>query len=90
MSLVALALIVGICRWVFGTGKRPVPPPAATEDLGLLAPVAEVRTLADAQMLRELLTDAGIRASVSDSPTGLRVLVFQKDLTLARQLVGAG
>jgi hypothetical protein len=60
------------------------------EDLGLLVPVAEVRTREDAEMLHELLTDAGVRAGISEAADGLRVLVFGKDLDLARQLVSTG
>lgn len=91
VSFVALGLIVLICRWVFGTGKRPAPPRRPdSEDLGLLVPVAAVRTRDDADMLHELLTEAGIRAGVSEGVDGVRVLVFGKDLERARQLVSAG
>ncbi len=91
VSLIALALIVLICRWVFGTGRGIVPPVAPTHvDLGLLVPLAEVRTRADAEMLRELLAEAGIRAGVSQASQAVRVLVFDKDLERARQLVSTG
>lgn len=91
VSLVALALIVLICRWVFATGTRSTPTqPVTTDDLGLLDPVALVRTRADAEMLRDVLRDAGVRAGISESADGLRVLVFSKDLERARELVNAG
>lgn len=90
VSLVALALIVLICRWVFSTGSRVAAPrQAMPEDLGLLVPVAEVRTRDDAELLRDLLMDAGVRAGITEQATGMRVLVFQEDLELARQLVNA-
>lgn len=91
ISLVAIGLIVLICRWVFATGNRSVPAERSTSgDLGLLSPVAEVRTRADADMLRDLLRDAGVRAGVSETAAGIQVLVFSTDLERARELVSAG
>lgn len=87
ISLLALGLIVVICRWVFSTGNRNVPQPSVREDLGLLAPVTQVATRQEAELLRGLLSEAGVRAGVSEGPDGIRVLVFRKDLELARQLV---
>jgi len=55
-----------------------------TRDYGLLVPLATVRTREDADMLRDLLRDAGIRAGISDD---LELLVFSKDLSRARALV---
>ncbi|MCW2543674.1 MAG: hypothetical protein JWM40_1226 [Frankiales bacterium] len=91
VSLVALGLIVLICRWVFSSGSRAVPTQRVpSEDLGLLDPVARVRTRADAEMLRDLLREAGVRAGISETTQGIQVLVFSKDLERARELVSAG
>ena len=49
-----------------------------------------MRTRADADMLRDLLRDAGVRAGVSETDAGIQVLVFSKDLERARELVSAG
>ena len=91
LSLVAVAVIALICRWVFSTSNRTAtaPQPPRQEDLGLLVPVAAVRTREDAQMLRDVLTDAGVRAGISEGNEEFRVLVFRPDLDLARQLVNA-
>jgi hypothetical protein len=87
IALVALGVIVLICRWVFAT-DRPAPrPPAEPVDFGLLEPVALVRTVDDALMLRALLREAGIRGTVADTPDGLAVLVFRDDVSRARALV---
>jgi hypothetical protein len=87
IAALALAIIVLICRWVFST-DRPTPPPAADPgDYGLLEPVTVVRTLDDAQMLRSLLLDAGIRGTVASTPEGFAVLVFSGDARRARELV---
>lgn len=83
----ALVVILLLCRWVF-TPNRPISRPAVERgDFGLLVPVATVRTMADAQMLRDLLHDAGIRGTVTDAAGGFAVLVFQDDAARARGLV---
>ena len=85
--VLALAVILLICRWVFST-DRPAPPAVTGPvDYGLLEPVTHVRTLDDAVMLRELLSEAGIRGTVAQSPEGFAVLVFDSDVSRARQLV---
>jgi hypothetical protein len=88
IALVGLGVIVLICRWVFSTDHRQVPSaPPARPDYGLLEPAAVVRTREDADMLRSVLRDAGIRASVTGTSEGFAVLVFHADLVAARDLV---
>jgi hypothetical protein len=85
----AMGVIVLMCRWVFSTSHRkpPVTATPGTRDLGLLVPVAGVRTRADADMLVELLRGAGVRASVSEDELEVQVLVFARDADTARRLV---
>ena len=90
IAVVGLAAIVLICRWVFSTDHRAAPPvPPGPVDLGLLEPVADVRTREDAEMLRSVLRDAGIRASVTATDAGFAVLVFRSDAVAARGLVSS-
>lgn len=83
----ALAVILLLCRWVFAPPKRVTrrQASASTGDYGLLVPVATVRTSDDAQMLRSLLQDAGIRCTLA----GPQVLVFPADAGRARELVSS-
>ena len=84
---VALVVILLLCRWVF-TPNRPAPRiEGEPGDFGLLVPITVVRTVDDAQMLRELLRDAGIRGTIADDAGGFAVLVFTDDAVRARQLV---
>jgi len=96
--LVAVGALVGcmiLSRWVFSTSHRDgrqaqrLAKLASAGDYGLLVPVSTVRTRDDALMLRELLREAGIRASVSvgELPGEHVVLVFRSDATRAKQLV---
>ena len=93
----ALAVIVLLCRWVFSTSDRDArvarrlaaAAAAASGDYGLLVPVAQVRTAEDAELLREVLRDAGIRATVSRGAERNEVLVFRADASRASQLVAS-
>lgn len=87
IAAVALAVIALICRWVFSTDRPARPTPTESHDYGLLVAVTVVRTLDDAEMLREVLRDAGIRGTVTPAPDGYSVLVFRSDLGRARSLV---
>ena len=92
VAVAALGLIVLICRWVFSTDQRDdrtarrLEKALSAGDYGLLVPVATVRTRDDAEMLRDVLKTAGLRAGISED---LQVLVFSKDLARAKQLVSA-
>lgn len=94
-SVVALVVLVLLCRWVFSTkdrDRRTARRKAAAlsrGDYGLLVPVATVRNEPDAEMLRGVLAEQGIRATVTTGEDGQRtVLVFRRDQDRARQLVG--
>lgn len=91
VALAALAVLLLMCRWVFSTPKpaAPVPPPARGDDYGLLVPIATVRTADDAEMLRALLRDAGIRCTIAADHDGADVLVFASDALRARTLVSS-
>ena len=95
----ALGVIMLMCRWVFSTTHRDdrtarrLEKARARGDYGLLVPVAKVRTRDDAEMLRSVLVDAGIRCTLGDAAEadvpGLAVLVFRADADRARDLVSS-
>ena len=97
VACAALLVIILMCRWVFSTEDRDrraarrasTPAPSRSADYGLLVPVATVRTTNDAEMLRSVLTDAGIRCTVAADATGADVLVFRADALRARDLVSS-
>ena len=96
VAVLALGVIVLMCRWVFSTGHREDRLAQRTQkalsagDFGLLVPVADVRTPEDAELLRGVLRDAGIRGTVAPAAGGgLSVLVFRADALRARDLVSS-
>ncbi len=92
VALAAMGLITLLCRWVFSTDDRQartqqrLERAASARDYGLLVPLTTVRTPEDAEMLRAVLREGGIRANVSPE---LELLVFRTDLDRARALVSA-
>lgn len=96
IAVVALVVILLLCRWTFGPGgrsTRPAPQRArqAEVDYGLLAPVVTTRTEADAVVLRDVLREAGIRGTLAPGalPGEHVVLVFRADVERARALVAS-
>jgi hypothetical protein len=87
IAVLALGIIILICRWVFSVDRPAPKPPVTPGDFGLLQPVTVVRTVDDATMLRAVLRDAGIRGTIADAPGGFAVLVFRDDVDRARSLV---
>jgi hypothetical protein len=98
----ALLVIVLMCRWVFSTSDRDqraarraaLAAASRGGDYGLLVPVAAVRTADDAEMLRAVLADAGIRCTVTPTRSGaadgaVEVLVFRADAVRAKDLVSS-
>ena len=97
VALGATVVVLLLCRWVFSTSHRDQRVAArrartlAQGDYGLLVPVATVRTQEDAELLRRVLRDAGIRGTVAPGESdGERVvLVFRADAERARSLVAS-
>lgn len=95
VAAAALGVIILICRWVFSTSHRDdrtaqrLAKARSRGDYGLLVPVATARTADDAQMLRSVLREAGIRCTLGDGEAGTDVLVFRADVLRARDLVSS-
>lgn len=95
ITLGALLVVVLLCRWVFSTTSRDertakrLQKAASRGDYGLLVPVATARSVEDAEMLRGVLREAGIRGTVAEGPVPGEqvVLVFRADVPRARGLV---
>lgn len=95
-AMAAVGVLILVSRWAFGSGSRPPLRLRQTgpADYGLLLPVATVRSREDADMLRQLLADAGIRGTVVTVPAesdqtygGFQLLVFPASAPEARKLL---
>ena len=88
-----MGLLVLVLRWAFRHGTSVVARPGrpgAEDDYGLLVPVAHPATYVEGEILRRTLEDARIRALLTQTLDGPRVLVWPEDAEQARELVARG
>jgi hypothetical protein len=70
------------------TNRRPAPRPTRLDDYGLLRTVVLVERLDTGRTVRDLLTAAGVRATIASGSDGLtRVLVFPHEYEEARRMI---
>lgn len=86
--VVVIGLLVLLMRWVFRSSAPRAGLPRHGGDLGLLQPVTTVASRAEADRLRAILADAGIRCTVGVRPDDrIDLLVFAADADRARDLI---
>ena len=82
--------LVLLLRWTYRRGDSVVARPArrgSEDDYGLLVPVASPGTYAEGEILHRTLEAAGVKANLSQTLDGPRVLVFPDDEARAREVL---
>jgi hypothetical protein len=91
VALCVIGLMMLVLRWAFGGSKSSVverPPRRGREDqYGLLDPVASPETYIEAEICRQQLESAGIKATVALTNDGPRVMVWPEDRGRAAALL---
>jgi len=104
VAVVVVCLLCVLLRWVFGSGRgrgggryrgerhdvadAPGGQTDRSGSYGLLRAVVTAEGRAEGNALRALLSEGGIRSTLSVRPDGrVEVLVFREDLDRARQLL---
>jgi hypothetical protein len=90
VAVVVICVLALVLRWVFGSGRSRAPtrPTGAVGEYGLLRRVAVLPGAAEGEALRAVLTDAGIRSTMTARPDGqVDILVFPDDADRARALI---
>ena len=84
-------LVVGvmalILKWAFSKNKSVVERAKKIgneDEYGLLKVAASPKNHIEGEMLRQKLLSVGIKASLSQTKTGPKILVFEKDLKIAK------
>ena len=84
-------LIVGvmalILKWAFSNNKSVIERAKKIgneDEYGLLKVAASPKNHIEGEMLRKKLLSVGIKASLSQTKTGPKILVFEKDLKIAK------
>ncbi|MFC6237699.1 hypothetical protein [Longivirga aurantiaca] len=90
IAFAGVGVLVLLLRWTFRTGVSVVarkPKPGADDEYGLLVPVASPGTYVEGEIMRRTLEDAGVRATLTQTLSGPRVMVFPDDEDRARALI---
>ena len=90
-AFVFLGVLILLLRWAFRRGVSVVAAPprrGATDDYGLLVPIATPPTYVEGEIMRRQLEDAGIRATLAQTLDGPRVMVWPGDEGRARAKLG--
>lgn len=90
VSLVVVLVLVLLLRWTFSRGRSVVERrarPGDEQDYGLLTAVAAPATFVEAELLRQLLLEHGIRATLAPTTAGPRVMVFDSDVAIAQEVL---
>jgi len=91
VAFVAVGLLAGLLRWAFTPGRSLVarrPRAGAATEYGLLVPVVRPTTVIQAEIVRSHLASRGITATLAPATDGPAVLVWPRDLNLAREILG--
>lgn len=92
MAFVFLGVLILLLRWAFRRGVSVVAAPprqGASDEYGLLVPVATPPSYVEGEIIRRSLEDAGIRATLAQTLDGPRVMVWPSDEIRARAQLDA-
>ena len=90
IAFAGLGILVLLLRWTFRSGVSVVakrPKPGTDDEYGLLVTVASPGTYVEGEILRRTLEDAKIRATLTHTLSGPRVMVFPDDEAQARAVL---
>jgi len=85
-----ITILILILRWAFG-GKHSLiarqTPMGRESDYGLMVPVSSPANLIEGEMYRRLLSDSGLRANLTSTLDGPKLMVWPDDLAKAREII---
>lgn len=90
VSFGGIVILILILRWAFGGRNSLVERNAQLgreTDYGLMVPVSSPKNLIEGEMYRRLLTDAGIRANLTSTLDGPKLMVWPSDRAKANELI---
>lgn len=85
-GFVGLALLVIVLMWGFSSNKKMIITPIKAgkkDDYGLLKPLQTPDNYIEAQICLQKLTDANIKATLTQTLDGPQLMVFEKDFKIA-------
>jgi len=91
-GFVGLALLVVVLKWGFSSNKKLVITPIKAgkkDQYGLLKPLPTPSNYIEAQMALQKLVDSNIKATLTQTLDGPQLMVFEKDLNVAKAVLNA-
>ena len=91
-GFVVVLFFIFILRWAFGNGKSLIAKksePGSADDYGLLTAVASPKNFIEGEMLRQQLLAVGIKANLTQTLEGPRIMVFERDARTARAVLNS-
>lgn len=90
MSFIAVGVLALLLRWAFSRGHSLVMKPArrgGEDEYGLLVAISAPSNFIEAEIQRQRLNEAGIKASLTTTLDGPRLMVFPKDKLRALRIL---
>ena len=91
-GFLVVGILVIILRWAYSSnnslierGKKI----GSDDQYGLLKVAASPKNHIEGEMLRQKLLSVGVKATLSQTNTGPKILVFEKDLKIAKATLGS-
>lgn len=85
-----LGILIIFLRWAFSRGDSVVERPlriGEPDDYGLLREVAAPSNYVEGELLRRKLEDHGIKANLTQTSKGPRIMVFENELKAATAIL---
>lgn len=85
-----MLVLIGLLKWAFARGNSVVARPLRVgddEEYGLLRVVARPGNHIEGEMLRQKLAANGIKATLTQTKRGPRVMVFEKEVKTAEAIL---
>ena len=89
-GFVGLALLVIVLKWGFSSNRKMIVTPIKAgkkDEYGLLKPLPTPSNYIEAQMALQKLVDSNIKATMTQTLDGPQLMVFEKDLKIARAIL---
>ena len=89
-GFLVVAILALILRWIFSGNKSLIEKPkkiGGESDYGLLKVAHTPKNHIEGEMLRQKLLSVGIKATLSQTKSGPKILVFEKDLKIAKATI---
>ncbi|CAN1497479.1 hypothetical protein MCERE8_00402 [Candidatus Nanopelagicaceae bacterium] len=89
-GFVGLALLVVVLKWGFSSNRKLIVTPIKAgkkDQYGLLKPLSTPANYIEAQMALQKLVDSNIKATLTQTLDGPQLMVFEKDLAIAKSIL---